>query len=117
MRFSEDWFSFTNLYKLDKELKSNEIIEFAKNLEKYPLFFESEKIPTLKYSEKVVGEDFRKRVLESDEDCLVFLQHPNKEKNGKYNEIFERYTKNHPPNVRPMRIKAINESDSFKFTQ
>ena len=46
MRFSEDWFSFTNLYKLDKELKSNEIIEFAKNLEKYPLFFESEKIPT-----------------------------------------------------------------------
>lgn len=60
MKLSEDRFSFTRLYKLDKEIKAEFISEFAKNLSSSPAFFESEKIPKVKYSEKVVGEDMRK---------------------------------------------------------
>lgn len=45
------------MFKLDKELKAEFITEFAQNLSSYPQFFESEKIPKTKYSEKVVGED------------------------------------------------------------
>jgi len=95
MRFSEDRFSFTKLYQLgnDKEIKSTNIVDFALNLDKAKLYFESEKIPKPKYSEKVVGEDMKKRLLESEDTCIVFLRHPVKEWNRNYGDIFERYAK------------------------
>jgi hypothetical protein len=116
LKLSEDWFSFTKLYRLDKEIKAEFITQFSKNLESFPSYFESEKTPVKKYSEKVVGEDMRKRLFESDEDCIVYLKHPIKEKNKNYDEIFERYAKT-ATNAKPMWINKINETEVYKFTQ
>lgn len=46
-----------------------------------PLYWETEKIPKKKYSLKVVGEDFDKRIFENKKDSLVLIYHPIKEKN------------------------------------
>ena len=43
-----------------------------------PVYWESEKLPKYrKYSQKVVGEDFEKRVLTSEKDTLLLVAHPN----------------------------------------
>ncbi len=53
------------------------------------LFWESECLPKRKYSEKIVGEDFQKKVLESKNDVAVFVAHPLKRKNRKLAEVWE----------------------------
>ena len=67
----------------NEEVTVNNLAKFIKNAREglHPLFFESEKIPRKRYSEKLVGEDFVKRVIEQDENWLVYFQHPVK---GKY---------------------------------
>jgi len=54
-----------------------------------PYYFESEKQKKIKFSKKVVGEDFTKRVFESNKDALVLIYHPNKEKNRGLKEKFD----------------------------
>ena len=91
------------------------IDEVDKQSEKY--FFESEILPIKKYSEKVVGEVMKKRLLTSEEDCLVFLEHPSGKNRG-YKGKFESFAKDAVKfqDLKVMRIKAINENDQFKFT-
>lgn len=61
------------------------LVEFVKSavLNQLPLYWETEKVPKQKHSQKVVGEDFEKRIMETKKDALVLVHHPLKEKNNK----------------------------------
>ena len=53
------------------------LTEFVKAavLGQLPLYWESERVPKAKHSQKVVGEDFEKRVLESNKDAVLLVRH------------------------------------------
>jgi len=68
-----------------------------------PLYWETEKVPKKKYTQKVVGEDFEKRVLESKKDVVLLITHPVKEKNRGLLEHFECL-------AREDRLKPENEN-------
>jgi hypothetical protein len=68
-----------------------------------PLYWETEKVPKKKYTQKVVGEDYEKRVLESKKDVVLLITHPVKEKNRGLLEHFESL-------AREDRLKPENEN-------
>lgn len=51
-------------------------------------------IPKQKYTKKIVGEDFDKRIMESKKDALVLVYHPVKEKNRDLVDKYEEFVKN-----------------------
>jgi hypothetical protein len=57
------------------------------------LYWESEKEKREKFSQKLVGEDFEKRVIDSDRDALVLIYHPLGEKNRGLKQKFEHFAK------------------------
>jgi hypothetical protein len=86
--FSPDRFFATRMYQTDdlSILTSNEKLgQFIKSavVGELPLYWESVKKPSQYYSQKVVGEDFERRVLDSKKDVLALIYHPVKEKNRK----------------------------------
>jgi hypothetical protein len=84
------------------------------------LYWDTEKIPRSKYTQKVVGEDFEKRILENNKDTLLFVYHPLKEKNLGLEEKFEEFAKSEGrknENLLIARYNGINESMTFKSPQ
>ena len=80
-----------------------------------PVYWESERAPKAKYSQKVVGEDFEKRVLESPKDALLLVSHPVKAKNGRLPERFEEFARREKAtDLLIGRYNGVNESQSFK---
>jgi len=59
------------------------LVDFVKSavLGQLPNYWETDKTPKQKYSIKIVGEDFEKRIVDSKKDALVLVYHPLKEKN------------------------------------
>ena len=88
------------------------LTDFVKSavLGQLPLYWESEKVPKQKYSLKVVGEDFYKRILSSKKDTLVLIQHPIKEKNRHLLGMFEEFSRIEKGGVTLARMNGINES-------
>ena len=57
----------------------------------------------------------RKRILESDKDCLVFIQHPISSKNRDYALKYEKFAKaNQNSSFSVLRMKSSNESPFYK---
>ena len=81
-----------------------------------PLYWETERLPKLKHSQKVCGEDLEKRVLENPaSDALLLVSHPVKAKNGKLAERFEEFARREKrEDLLVGRYKGVNESASFK---
>lgn len=119
-KFSEDRFKFSKAHSFTGDITADNITKFIEAAQKNKLkyYFESEPIPEETYSKRVVGEDFKKRVLQSDHDCVVYLEHPNDDENRDYGDKYERYVKNNKSSVvKFYRIKAYNETDVFKFSK
>jgi len=53
--------------------------------------FQSQNEKHQKHSAKLVGQDFEKRVIDSEEDALVLIYHPLSEKNRGLKDKFERF--------------------------
>lgn len=120
MKQSADRFTFTKMYKLNNEITAAGIKNLIDSVEEgsTQYFFESEKVPRVKYSEKVVGEDLKKKVLTSDKDCLLFLQNPDKSQNKGYATKYEKFAKEaSKEDVKVYRMRGYNESDQFKFKE
>ena len=81
-----------------------------------PLYWETERVPKVKHSQKVCGEDLEKRVLEdARSDALLLVSHPVKAKNGRLAERFEEFARREKrPDLLVGRYKGVNESASFK---
>jgi len=60
--------------------KVNDFVKAAV-VESVPLYWETAKAPKVKYSKKVVGEDFEKKVLDAKRDTLVLVKHADDAKN------------------------------------
>jgi hypothetical protein len=118
-KFSEDRFKFTKVHSFKGEITAEHITQFIEAAQKNKLkpFFESEEIPEQLNSERVVGEDFKKKVLQSKHDCVVYLEHPNPNENRGYAKKYEKFVQSHKSgDVKFYRISDINETDVFKLT-
>lgn len=76
-------------------------------------------MPKERFSQKVVGEDFEKRLLDSKKDAILLIQHPIKEKNSQLVEQYEElafFDKNKPENSNLIfaRYNGVNEAATFK---
>ena len=118
-KFSEDRFKFTKAHSFSGKITAEKIEKLVEGAEKnkLPPYFESEELPKEIYSEIVVGEDLKKKILTSDHDCVVFLEHPNSDENRGYSEKYEKYVKkaDKSDDVKYYRIKDFNEIDVFKL--
>ena len=94
MIYSPDRFIMSKLYREDNldvlvnPTKFTTFVDQVINGER-PLYWESEKEKKEKFSQKLVGEDFEKRVIDSDRDALVLVYHPISEKNRGLKHKFE----------------------------
>jgi len=98
MIYSPDRFLMQKMYHTDD---LNVLTDFTKlvgfvkasinNELKY--YWDSTPIPKEKYSQKIVGEDFDKRILESKRDSLVLVYHPIKDKNRHIIDKYEEFVK------------------------
>ena len=82
-----------------------------------PLYWESEKSKIQKFSEKIVGEDFEKRVIDQDRDSLVLIYHPVNEKNRGLKQKFENFAKTYrssDKNLLIARYNGVNESAVYQ---
>ena len=117
-RFSEDRYKLQKSWSISGDINESGLtylIEQAQ-LNKMKNFFESEDIPEVLFSEKVVGEDFKRKVLQSKHDWVVFLENPIQKENRDYGEKFERSAKlNKNSDVKYYRITDFNETDTFKL--
>ncbi len=78
---------------LDNLTDAEKIVNFVKasvNGEN-KVYWDTTPIPKTKYSQKIVGEDFDKRILESKRDALVLVYHPIKEKNRELLSLYEEF--------------------------
>ena len=87
MLFSPERFFMQNYHlekNVDNLITSDGILTFVNKClsKEMPLHFKSENDKwSHKYSNKLVGEEFEKRVIETKRDALVLISHPIKEKN------------------------------------
>ena len=113
--------NFLNNYSFSGKITANKIEKFIEAAQKNKLnfYFESEVIPEKTFSERVVGEDFKQKVLKSNYDCVVLLEHPNDKENRGYGQKFEDYVKNteKKENIKYYRIRDFNETEVFKFSR
>lgn len=95
----------------------DKLVDFVKSavLGQLPTYWETDKTPIQKYSIKVVGEDFEKRIIESKKDSLVLVYHPLKEKNRHLQDTFEEFTRISKSDILSFaRFNGINEASTFK---
>ncbi len=120
--YSPERFLMPKMYQTDdmetliNPAKLTEFVKSAINGEA-KLFWESEKVPKQKYSVKIVGEDFDKRILESKQDALVLIYHPTRNKNRALLDQYEEFVKvegRKNKNLTFARYNGVNESSSFK---
>jgi len=87
MLYSPERFYMQNYHlekDVDKLMTSEGILAFVDKCAagEMPLHYKSEPDKwSHKFSNKLVGEEFEKRVIETKRDALVFISHPIKEKN------------------------------------
>lgn len=129
MKYSHDRFQFTKTFSIAGQLTEDRLNQFIDLVQKnkYGLlftnsynfrmkpFFESEEPLKPTFSERVVGEDFKKKIAQSSHDCVLLLEHPLEEENREYVAKYEQYVQNHPTTaVKFYSMKSFNESDVFK---
>ena len=117
MKYSHDRFMFTKSYSLSSSLNEKTLTEFITQVSKNKLkpYFESEIPVPIKYAERVVGEDFKKKILKSKHDCVLLLENPVEKENRGYKEKYERYAKkNESGDIKYYTMKSFNETDVFK---
>lgn len=120
--FSSDRFQMTAHYvqkDLDKLTDPDHLSEFVDSIlaQKIKPQFQSQTEKRQKHSAKLVGLDFEKRVIESEQDALVLIYHPSSEKNRGLKEKFERFAQQQKANDSQLligRMNALNESPVFK---
>lgn len=94
MLYSSDRFLMSKMY-LTKDpsilTDSAKLTTFIKGAlqGELPLYWESEPEKKEKYTTKIVGEDFEKRVMDNKRDALILITHPIKEKNRGLDILFE----------------------------
>jgi len=79
--YAPDRFIMSKLFKtddLDIITDSQKLTDFVKSIVNNELkpYWETTPVPRVKYSQKVVGEDFDKRVLHNKKDAIVLVYHP-----------------------------------------
>ena len=123
MIYSPDRFLMSKLYREDNleilinPTKLTAFVDQVLNGER-PLYWESEKEKKEKFSQKLVGEDFEKRVIDSDKDALVLIYHPITEKNRGLKQKFEQFAKQKlKDSVLIARYNGVNESQVYKNPQ
>jgi len=110
-------------HTFDQDILTNpeKLVNFIQQavLGQLPLYWETEKVPKQKYSQKVVGEDFEKRIQDSKKDVLLLVTHPTKDKNRKILAAYEELSrveqfKEENKDILFARYMGVNESQSFK---
>jgi hypothetical protein len=82
------------------------------------LFWDTMKPKPTKYSKKVVGLEFEKRVIDSDQDVLLLIYHPLSQKNRGLKQKFESFAETHAQvDLLIGRYNGINESAVYKNPQ
>lgn len=122
--YAPDRFQMPRMHQTDDKAvltDAEKLAEFVKSavLSQLPLYWETEKVPKEKHTQKVVGEDFEKRVIQSKRDSVVLIEHPVKAKNGKILQQFEEIArvekvKEANKNVLFARYNGLNESQRYK---
>jgi len=120
-KFSEDRFKLSKNYSFSGEITAKAIRNLINNVKenKAPYFFESEVTPETTYAERIVGEDFKKKIMLSQHDCVLLVEHPHDDENKNYAEKYERFVKNNKDKTKAVkfyRMSDINESDVFKVS-
>ena len=96
------------------------IVQFVKESinGELPYFWETDKETKRRFSEKIVGEDFDKRVLSSKKDAVVFIAHPIKEKNRHMAPLWERLARDlKGSDITIGRMNGINEPSSYRVPE
>ena len=117
--FSEERFKLQKSFAISEPITAKTIKSLVDKAQtnKGKNYFESEDIPEVTYTERIVGEDFKRRILRSHHDWVVFVEHPIKNMNRDYELKFEEYVRTHTNSkIRFYRIHDFNESDVFKLT-
>jgi hypothetical protein len=79
------------------------------------LWWASEKLKKVKYSQKIVGNDFEARVFDSTKDSLVLMYHPIASKNRGVKQKFEEFAKTAKvEGVQIGRYNGVNESPVYR---
>lgn len=119
--YSLDRFLMTRMYRendltvIKDSAKLAQFVTEALN-GKRELYWESEKVKPQKYSDKVVGNEFERRVLESKRDSLILIYHPLAEKNRGLKEKFEMLAQNLGGSNDKLligRCNGLNESSAY----
>ena len=106
-------------HTFDQEILTNpeKLVNFIQQavLGQLPLYWETEKVPKQKYSQKVVGEDFEKRIQDSKKDVLLLITHPTKDKNRNILAAYEELSrveqfKEENKDILFARYMGVNES-------
>lgn len=119
MVFSPDRFLMSKVYREDdleslfNPEKINGFVGEVLNGER-PLFWESQIDKAPKYSQKIVGEDFEKRVYDNERDALVLIYHPIKSKNRGLKAKFENFARNADNELLVARCNGVNESAVYR---
>ena len=122
--YSPERFFMSRMYQTaDRDILTDpdKLVDFVKSavLGQLPLYWETEKVPKKKYTQKVVGEDFEKRVLESKKDVLLLVTHPIKDKNRDLLERYEELARDEISNsgILLAKYNGVNESQQFRSPQ
>lgn len=120
MIYNPNRFKMNRMYHTnDKQTLTNpeKLNDFVKAavVDQLPLYWETEKMPKTKYSWKLVGEDFEKKILDAKRDTLVLIKHPDEAKNRKLAAEFEDLARqNSLKDLTLARYRGLNESAAFK---
>ncbi|CDW86371.1 UNKNOWN [Stylonychia lemnae] len=125
--YSPDRFIMNKMYHTDDpEILSDfqKLVDFVKQSVNGELkcYWDTENVPKTKYAQKIVGEDFDKRVMQGNKDAVVLVYHPIKEKNRELVDKFEEFvrTQDADQGISPDgqvvygKYNGINESNTFK---
>lgn len=96
--YSAERFIMNKIYHTDNQetlTDFTKLVEFVKSSinGEVKYYWDSQNIPKTKYAQKVVGEDFDKRIMQGNKDALVLVYHPVKEKNRELIEKFEEFVR------------------------
>jgi len=104
----------SDLETLTDPEKVNDFVKAAVS-DQLPLYWETSKVSKSKYSRKLVGEDFEKKVFDAKRDTLLFIKHPDESKNRNLSSQFEDLSRqNSTSDLVFARYSGLNESSGFK---
>jgi len=112
--YSPDRFKMQKMHATSS-LFADQIVQFVKEClnGESKHWWESEKVPAQKWSQKVVGEDFKVKVWDSKQPVLALITHHHK--NGDLEAKFEELARQGIEGVKCVRVRGVNENEVYRW--